>query len=79
MSTVLFLLSFGSLIGLACRLNVLDVWNDPMSFFAHVAGAALSAVMLGASITEPITLPHIFVQSCVAYCLAFTLESYRYA
>ena len=79
MSAVLFLLSFGSLIGLACRLNVLNVRDDPMSFFAHVGGAALSALMLGASMTEPITLPHIFVQSCVAYCLAFTLESYRYA
>jgi len=79
MSPILFLLAFGSLIGLACRLNVLDIKREPVAFIAHVAGAVISAAMLGASITEPITLPHIFVQSCVAYCLAFTLEAYAYA
>lgn len=79
MSVILLILSFASLIGFACRLNVLHWREQTWAFVAHVAGAVVSALMLQVALESPVILPHIFIQSCVAYCLAFTFETYVYA
>lgn len=79
MPVILLLLSFASLIGFACRLNALHWREQTWAFVAHVIGAVVSALMLQTAIEGPVMLPHLFIQACIAYCLAFTLETYTYA